>query len=112
MPCAFLRAAHVRVVERLPFDLIATVCASRGGSLRVLLRLVIKWFSFGILQLLDRLYFDPVLAIVAIARVCEVEWAALSDRSRFLYEYCDGLIIAFKAGVPLKRVLLDGSEYY
>lgn len=65
---------------------------------------------FGILRLLDRLDVDPALILVAILCVCEVDWSALDNRNWFPYEYRDGMRIVIKTGVPLKRVLLAGSE--
>lgn len=46
---------------------------------------VMEGFSFGILRLLDHLNVNLVLGLVEIARVCEVDWSALSDQSWIPY---------------------------
>lgn len=85
-------------------------CDSRGALLLVPVQLVTEWFSLGFLRLLARFDVSLVLALVAIAYVCQVDRSALSDQSWFPYEHCNGLLIAIKAGVALKQVLLDGSK--
>lgn len=62
--------------------------------------LVMEWLFFGILRLLNNFDVDAVLALVAIARVCEVDWSALCDQSLFSYESCDGLFVVIKTGAP------------
>lgn len=65
---------------------------------------------FGTPRLLDPLGAVPVLALVAIARVCEVDWSVLTDQISIYYEYRHRFLISIKDSVPLKRVLLDGFE--
>lgn len=67
-------------------------------------------FLFDIHRLLDRLDVDPVLVLVGVGCVCEIDWSALSDPSLFPTVYRDGLLIVVKAGASLNRVLSDGSK--
>lgn len=39
--------------------------------------MVEEWFELGILHLRRNMEVDPVLALVAVARVANVDWAAL-----------------------------------
>lgn len=75
--CAFLQAAHVRVIVRLSFDYMIISCKSRGTILQVLFPLVKEWISFGIFRLLDGMDVNPVLLFVPIARLCEADWSVL-----------------------------------
>lgn len=84
---AFLRAAHVGVKAGLSFNRMATSCKFCGELLRIPMPLVLKWFSFGTLRLLDRLNVDLLLSLVPMVRVCDVSLSALSNQSLFPYEY-------------------------
>lgn len=48
------------------------------------MQLVMEWFLIGIFRVQDRLGVNLVLAFVALARVRETDWSALSDQSWFL----------------------------
>lgn len=83
---------------------------SRGAILRVPFLLIKKWFPFGFLRLLDTMDVNPVLAFVAIARLCETNWSALDDQSWFSYEYDEGTLIILRGTELLKRILPDGTK--
>lgn len=74
------------VVRRLYFDRMVTFCEFYGLILRVSMPLGMEWFSFCILQLLERYYFGPVQAFVVKTLVCKVDWSAMIDQSWFPYE--------------------------
>lgn len=97
------------VLERLLLDHMLTSCKSRGAILQVSFSLIKEWVSLGISRISDRLYVDQALPFVAIARVCEVNCAALDDQRSFPYEYNDGVLIVLMTRAPLKRILLDGT---
>lgn len=61
---AFFRAPRVRVVKRQFSDRIKASCKARGTILRVSFSLNIKWFSFGILQVLDCMNVNAVLGLL------------------------------------------------
>lgn len=51
-----------------------------------------------------------MLVFVAIARLCEVDWSTIGERSWFSYEYHDGMSIILEGAAPVQRVLPDGTE--
>lgn len=85
---------------------------SFDALLPVSMLFVLMWFLFSIPWHLDRLNFDSMLARVAIARIRDLDWCALSDHSWFPDKYRGGLMIVNKVSASLKRVLLDGSELW
>lgn len=107
---AFLRATRVGVIERISFDSMVTSFKSCDAIIRVEFPFLKKWFNFGILRLLDRMYVNPVLVFVGIARFCGVDWSVLSDQSLFSYEYDDGVLIILRETKPFKWILPHGTE--
>lgn len=106
----FSRFAQVGVVEWLSVYRMITSCKSRGTILRILSLLIKEWFSFGLLRPLDRTETTPVLALVVVARLCEVNWSLLRDQSWSPYEYDDSMLIILNCAAALKRVMTDGTE--
>lgn len=109
---AFLRAALVGVVEELSFDLMIMSWKSRGAIFRAPFPLIKELFSSAILRLLDCVDFNPVLAFVAVVRLCEVDCFALGlgEQSWVQYEYDDGFLIILKGATPCECVLSDRTE--
>lgn len=64
-----------------------------------------EWISFGILRLLRSIEMGPVLALVAVARVPEVFWAALPDQEWLSHDHSRRMIVLRPGEVRrLKRV--------
>lgn len=79
-----LRAARVKVIERLSFDRIIRFCKSRGAILFVWFHLIKSWVLFGIFWFFDKIDVNPALSFVAIARRFEAVWSLLGAHSWFL----------------------------
>lgn len=54
-------------------------CHSYGSLVWVSISMVEKWFGLGIMSLVRNMEVDPVLPLVTVARVVEVDWAASPD---------------------------------
>lgn len=106
----FLRVARAKVFGRLSFYRMITSCEARGTILRLPFPLIKEWFSFSILRLRDRMDVSPVLAFVAIVRLCEMNWSTLGDHWWSPYEYDEDALIVWRETEPLKRIQADGTE--
>lgn len=106
---AFLRTVRHAVVSRLIPDDLTRVCSEDGVLILDSDGIIRKWFEVGIFRVSRRMYCNPSLAHLAIARLSEfgwdvtgVEWLPVNyERSRFIF-------VPPISGVTCKRA--DGTE--
>lgn len=108
----FLRAVRIGAVKRLLFARLLTSRKTCGAILRVASLLIKEWFAFGILWILEHMNVNPVSDFVSIACLCEVALSALEEQSGFPCEYDDCMLSILTHAEPLKRVLLDKTDYW
>lgn len=53
-----------------------------------------------------------MLAFVEMARLCDVDWAALGNYWWVLYEYDEAMPIFLRGREPLKRILSEEMEQW
>lgn len=70
---AILRTVGHAVVSFLEPDDMTLVCSEDGVLIRVSQGVVQKWFDMGIFRALRRMHRTPILSLLAIARLAEVE---------------------------------------
>lgn len=70
---AFLRYARCGPTVRLACPRMAYGCSGSGTMLFVPLGSVRSWFAFGICRLLWNMVVDPVVALVGVGRLTEID---------------------------------------
>lgn len=69
--------------------------------------LIDQWFGFGMLRLIRNVEADLVSTLVVVARVAEVNWAALQDQEWFSYDYGQGMLLLTPGEVQLIARMLE-----
>lgn len=70
---SFLRLVRYALVMRISYDRMMVGCEGNGMLLRVPVTMVDEWFAVGILCHIRNIMVDPVLALVAVACVTEMD---------------------------------------
>lgn len=107
---AFLQCARYGSSERLAYPYMIAGCADHGVLLQVD-RLPIKsWYQLELLRLIRDIEMDPVLALVVIGLLTEVDWDALGDQEWFPYKYAEGKTVVLLSKPPMMRSNSRGLE--
>lgn len=77
---AFLHSAQYCPAERLAYPWMVAGCEGGGALLRVSLCTIKSWYALGVCRLLRNIAVDPVLALVAIGRLMNINWEAIADQ--------------------------------
>lgn len=77
-------------IERLSYSCTASGCAGGGALLYLPLDQIQTWYALGNCRVLRNMVADPVLALIAIARVMGIDWKALDVQEWFSYSYKEG----------------------
>lgn len=90
---AFLRTVWEEVVNRLALDYITRVCCNDSVPYRVFQGIVRKWLDIYTFRSLRRMHSIPLLALLAIAWLVEMNWDATAaewfsfgyEQSKFIF---------------------------
>lgn len=83
---AFFRVIHYGMVRLLSYERIMVGCRGYGALVWVPTAMIEEWLRMGILRLIRNTEVDEMLALVAVARVAEVDWAASPDQKWLSYD--------------------------
>lgn len=65
---------------------------------------------FSILQVLDRIYLELILALFAFARLRKINLLAFENQNWFPYKFANSMLIILRVTALLKRVLQNGTQ--
>lgn len=93
------------VYRRMVFDWIGG-----GAVLHVHLGSIKSGYAVGICRLIQNMAVDPMLALVAIGQLTEIDWKALEDQDWFPFNYDDGKILVLLAESLLVHCCASGAK--
>lgn len=106
---AFLRTVCNGGIGRLAFDSLVEGCRGYDTLLPMPDLLVEQWFSFGLLRCIRDMAIEPVMAMVAVACVAEIDWSAQPEQEWFPFNYEESSIVRILAVALVRRQQADGT---
>lgn len=68
-------------------------CQSYNVLVRVPTKRIDKWLVLDILRLIRNKEVDPMLTLVAVAHIEEMDWSEFQDEERFSYIHAQGMLV-------------------
>lgn len=106
----FLRCVWYGLTERLAYSRMVLGCEDSAALLYVPLESIKSWYALCICRLLWTMVEDPVLALVAIVQLTEIDLRAMEDQKWSPYNYDEGEIVVLPAESLLVRRSASGAE--
>lgn len=76
-------------------------CQGKDELLRIQEALVKHWLQSGILRCIRDMVTDPAMALLAVARVAEINWSAQPRQKWFLYNNEESFIVLIPVVAPV-----------
>lgn len=84
-------------------------CHDLGALVWILSVMKVEWLGFGTLRLIRNMEVDPVLELITVVRVAEVDWAELPDDKWFPYDYAQVMPVLRPGGVTVGQNAGEGE---
>lgn len=72
--------------------------------------LIGQWLCYGMFDILEDVKVVSALALLAVSRVAEAGWDAMSDLDWFPHTFDEGMFSVIFASAPLSRVSASGDQ--